>query len=152
MPNVSPPLSSSTLLDNDAVDEMKVVADITPSIWESMQGLVGDIISAKFDVSEALVDAKVLAKRPSDKPKAVRESDPTTGTKALRDDTTASAKVCPSRCFNIDLRPANLAFWLPRCFCVLDGDFIVQCVQESWSRKTAAGRPTSENDPFHECD
>ena len=96
-----PPLSSSTLLDNDAIDAMKVAVDIAPSIWESMEGLVDDIVSAKFDVSEALINAKALAKRLSGNIKAVRESDPTADTKALRDDATAFAKVCLSPCFNI---------------------------------------------------
>ena len=126
-----PPLSSSTLLDNDAIDVMKVVVGIAPSIWGSMEGLVGDIVSAKFDFSEALIDAFVLTKRLNDNIKAVRESDPTVNTKALRDEATTFAKVCLSPCFNTGLGMANLAFWVLCCFCVSDGDFIMQCLQES---------------------
>jgi hypothetical protein len=79
-----PPLSSSTLLDNDAIDAMKVAVDIAPSIWGSMEGLVRDIVSAKFDVSEALINAKALTKRLNDNIKAVRESDPTADTNLRR--------------------------------------------------------------------
>jgi hypothetical protein len=136
-----PPLSSSTLLDNDAIDAMKVAVDIAPSIWGSMGGLIRDIVSAKFDVSEALINVKALIKRLNDNIKAVRESDPTADTKALRD---AFVKVCLSPCFNTDLGMANLGFWVLCCFCVSDGNFIRQYLQESWNRKTVAGRPTSE--------
>ena len=73
-------------------------------------------------------------------------------TKALRDNVTASAKVRLSPCFNVDPWPSNLTFWVLCCSYVSDGGFITQRVQESWNRKTAAGRPTSENDPSHECD
>ena len=84
-----PPLSPCTLFkDNGATDAMKVAVDIAPSIWGSMGGLVGDIVSTKFDASEALVNAKALTKRLSDNIKAVRESDPTVDAKALRDDAT----------------------------------------------------------------
>ena len=34
---------------------MKVAVDIVPSVWESMEALVGDIILAKFSVPEALI-------------------------------------------------------------------------------------------------
>ena len=117
-----------------------------------MEGLVRDIVSARFHVSEAPTNAKVVTKRLSDTIKAVRESGPTADAKALRDDATAFAKVCLSPCFNTDLQMANLAFWVLCCFRVSDGDFIMQCLQESWNRRTVAGRPTSENDPSHECD
>ena len=70
-----PPLNSSTLLDNDAIDAMKVAVDITPSIWGSMEGLVHDTVSAKFDVSKALINVKAVTKRLSDGIKAVRELD-----------------------------------------------------------------------------
>ena len=114
-----------------------------------MEGLVGDIVSAKFDIPKALINAKVLTKKLNDNAKAVRESDPTVDTKALRDDATAFAKVCLSPCFSTDLGMTNLVLcW----FRVSDGDFIMQCLQESWNRKTLGGRPTSENDPSHECD
>ena len=145
-------MSSSTLWDNDAIDATNVAVDIAPSIWGSMEGLVGDIVSAEFDVPETLINAKALTKRLNDNTEVVRESDTTVNTKALRDDATTFAKVCLSPCFNTDLGMANLAFWLLCCFCVSDGDFIMQCLQESWNRKTVAGQPTSEDDPFHECD
>ena len=38
-----PPLSSSTLLDNDPVRAVKVAVNIAPSIREYMEGLVGGI-------------------------------------------------------------------------------------------------------------
>jgi len=90
-----PPSNSSTLLDNDAIDAMKVAVDIAPSVWESMEALVGDVSSAKFNISEALVSAKALTNRLGDNIKAVRESDPTADGRALRDDATAFAKVSP---------------------------------------------------------
>jgi len=99
-----PPSSSSTLLDNDAIDAMRVAVDIAPSIWESMEALVGDVVSAKFNISEALINAKTLTKRLGENIKAVRELDPTADRKALRDDATAFAKVRLSPCFNMDLR------------------------------------------------
>lgn len=70
---------------------MKVAVDIAPSIWESMETLADDV-SAKFNISEALVNAKALTRRLSDNIKAVRESDPAADRKALRDDATAFAK------------------------------------------------------------
>lgn len=88
-----PPQSSSTLLDNEAVDAMKVAADIAPSIWESMEALVGDVGSAKFNLPDVLTNAKTLTKRLRDNIRAMRESDPTADRKALRDDATAFAKV-----------------------------------------------------------
>ena len=42
-----------------------------------MEGLVRDIVSAKFDVSEALINAKTVTKKLSGGIKAMRESDPT---------------------------------------------------------------------------
>ena len=99
-PMHDPPSSSSTLLDNDAIDAMKVAVDIAPSIWESMEALVGDVVSAKFNIPEALISAKALTKRLGDNIKAVRESDPTADRKALRDDATAFAKVRVSPFFN----------------------------------------------------
>lgn len=66
--------------------------DIAPSVWESMETLADDV-SAKFNISEALVNAKALTRRLSDNIKAVRESDPVADRKALRDDATAFAKV-----------------------------------------------------------
>ena len=101
-----PPSGSSTLLDNDAIDAMKVAVDIAPSVWESMEALVGDVVSAKFNIPEALISAKVLTKRLGDNIKAVREFDPTADRKALRDDATAFAKVRLSPHFNGDLRLA----------------------------------------------
>jgi hypothetical protein len=80
-------------LDNEAVEAMKVAVDIAPSIWGSMETLVGDVVSAKFNLQEALVSAKVLTKRLGDNIRAVREADPTADRKALRDDATAFAKV-----------------------------------------------------------
>ncbi|KAF9644472.1 hypothetical protein BDM02DRAFT_3102873 [Thelephora ganbajun] len=91
-PTHDPPSSSSTLLDNEAIDAMKVAVDIAPSIWESMETLVGDVVSAKFNIPEALINAKALTGRLSDNIRAVRESDPTADRKALRDDATAFAK------------------------------------------------------------
>lgn len=88
-----PPSSSSTLLDSDAVDAMKIAVDIAPSVWESMETRVGDIVSAKFNISEALTTAKVLTKRLSHNIKAVRELNPAADRKALRDDATVFAKV-----------------------------------------------------------
>ena len=105
-PTHDPPSSSSTLLDNDAIDAMKVAVDIAPSIWESMEALVGDIVSAKFSIPEALISAKTLTKRLGDNIKAVRELDPTADRKALRDDATAFAKVRLSPYFNVDLGPS----------------------------------------------
>jgi len=102
-PIQDPPSNSSTLLDNDAIDAMKVAVDVAPSIWESMEALVGDIVSAKFNVPEALISAKALTKRLSDNIKAVRESDPTADRKALRDDATVFAKVRPSPWSNMSL-------------------------------------------------
>jgi hypothetical protein len=99
-----PPSSSSTLLDNDAIDAMKVAVDIGPSIWEAMEALVGDVVSVKFNIPEALISAKVLTERLSNNIKAVRELDPTADRKALRDDATAFAKVRLSPCFNVDPR------------------------------------------------
>ena len=130
-PMHDPPSSSSTLLDNDAIDAMKVAVDVAPSIWESMEALVSDIVSAKFNIPEALIRAKGLTKRLSDNIQAVRESDPTADRKALRDDATAFAKVRLSPCFNMDLGPSLI--WLSCVFCVSDGYFVVQCIQESWS-------------------
>ena len=63
-----------------------------------MEGLVGDIVSAKFDVSEASINAKALGKRLSDV-RVARESD----TKALCDDATALLRVCLPLCFKTDL-------------------------------------------------
>lgn len=94
-------------MDNDAIDAMKVAVDVAPSIWESMEALVGDIVSAKVNIPEALISAKALTKRLSDNIRAVRESDPTADRKALRDDATAFAKVRLSPCFNV-----NLGLWL----------------------------------------
>lgn len=88
-----PPFSSSTLLDNEAVEAMKVAVDIAPSIWESMETLVGDVVSAKFNLPDALINAKALTKRLSDNIRAMRESDPAADRKALRDDATVFAKV-----------------------------------------------------------
>ena len=102
-PMHDPPSSSSTFLDNDAIDAMKVAVDIAPSVWESMEALVGDIVSAKFNVPEALIGAKALTKRLSDNIKAVRELDPSADRKALRDDATVFAKVRLSPCFNVNL-------------------------------------------------
>jgi len=93
--------------------------------------LVGDVVSAKFNIPEALVNAKVLTNRLSDNIKAVRELDPTADRKALRDDATAFAKVRLSPRFNVDL--PHLLIWLACFFCVSDGNFIMQSVQESWS-------------------
>ena len=103
-------MSFSILLDNDAIDAMKVAADITPSIRGSMERLVGDIVSAKFDVSEALINVKALSKRLRDNIRTVQESDLTADTKALRDEATTFTKICLSPCFNTDLRTANLVF------------------------------------------
>ena len=103
-PMQDPPSSSSTLLDNDAIDAMKVAVDIGPSIWEAMEALVGDVVSAKFNIPEALISAKVLTERLSNNIRAVRELDPTADRKALRDDATAFAKVRLSPCFNVDPR------------------------------------------------
>ena len=88
-----PPPSSSTLLDNEAVEAMKVAVDIAPSIWESMETLVGDVASAKFNLPDALVNAKALTKRLSDNIRAMRELDPAADRKALREDATTFAKV-----------------------------------------------------------
>lgn len=88
-----PPSSSSTLLDNEAVEAMKVAVDIAPSIWESMETLVGDVVSAKFNLPDALTNAKTLTKRLGDNIRAMRESDPAADRKALRDDATTFAKV-----------------------------------------------------------
>ena len=87
------PPSSSTLLDNEAVEAMKEAVDIAPSIWESMETLVGDVASAKFNLPDALINAKALTGRLSDNIRAMRESDPAADRKALRDDATAFAKV-----------------------------------------------------------
>ena len=123
-PTHDPPSNSSTLLDNDAIDAMKVAVDVAPSIWESMEALVGDVASAKFNIPEALASAKVLTKRLGDNIKAVRESGPTADRRALRDDATAFAKVSP--CFNGDPRLLLISLG---CFPRLpDGDFTVQCV------------------------
>lgn len=105
-PMHDPPSGSSTLLDNDAIDAMKVAVDIAPSVWESMEALVGDVVSVKFNIPEALISAKALTKRLDDNIKAVREFDPTADRKALRDDATAFAKVRLSPHFNGDLRLA----------------------------------------------
>ena len=75
-----------------------------------MEGLVHDIVLAKFDVSEALINAKVLTKRLNDDTQAVRASDPTLNMKVLRNDATAFTKVCLSPFFNTGLGMANLAF------------------------------------------
>ena len=124
------PSSSSTLLDNDAIDAMRVAVNIAPSIWESMEALIDDVVSAKFNIPEALASAKTLTKRLGDNIKAVRELDPTADRKALRDDATAFAKVKLSPCFNVDLR--LLLIWLARSLCVSDGNFIMQRIQEPW--------------------
>lgn len=87
-----PPSSSSTLLDNEAMEAMTVAVDIAPSIWESMEALVCDVVSAKFNIPEALVSAKALTKRLSNNIRAVREADPTADRRALRDDATTFAK------------------------------------------------------------
>lgn len=99
-----PHSSSSTLLDSEAVEAMKVAVDIAPSIWETMETLVGDVAPTKFNISEALVSAKVLTKRLSKNIKAVQESDPIADRKALRDDATAFAKVRLSPRFNRNRR------------------------------------------------
>ena len=61
-----PPLSSGTRSDNDAIGPINLTVDIAPSIWESMDVLVGEIVSAEFNVSEVSISAKALAKRLSD--------------------------------------------------------------------------------------
>ena len=61
-----PLLSTGALLDNDAIEAMKVVADNVPSIREFMEGLVSDIVSAEFDASKALTNAKALTERLND--------------------------------------------------------------------------------------
>lgn len=134
-PMHDPPSSSSTLLDNDAIDAMNVAVDIAPSIWESMEALVGDVVSAKFSIPEALASAKALTQRLSDNIKAVREADPTADRKALRDDATAFAKVRQSPCFNGDLWLSLIS--LERFFCASDRDFVMQRVQDSWGRAAA---------------
>ena len=48
-----------------------------------MEGLVGDIASTTFVISDTLISAKALAKRLSDNIKVMRELDPTAGAKAL---------------------------------------------------------------------
>ena len=103
-PVYDPPSSSSTLLDNDAIDAMKVAVDIAPSVWESMETLVDDVVSAKFNIPEALIGAKALTERLGENIKAVRELDPTADRRALRDDATAFAKVRLSLSFTfVDL-------------------------------------------------
>ena len=62
---------------SSASNAMRVVVDITPSIWESMEGPVRVIVLAKFDASEALINVKEVTKRLSNIIKVVRESDPT---------------------------------------------------------------------------
>ena len=62
-PMQDPPLSSGTLLDNDSISLMNVTMDIAPSIWESMDILVGEIVLAEFNVSKVSISVKVLAKR-----------------------------------------------------------------------------------------
>ena len=95
----TPPLSSGTRLENDAIHVMKVAVGIAPSIWESMEGLVGDIVWAKSDVSEALISAKALAKSLSDNIKMIRESD----TKVPCGDATVFVRVCLSAYSKIDM-------------------------------------------------
>jgi len=81
-----------------------------------METLVGDVVSAKFNIPEALVNAKALTNRLNDNIRAVRELDPTADRRALRDDATAFAKVRLSPCFNVDLQLfANLACVLLLC-------------------------------------
>lgn len=133
-------------MDNEAVEAMKEAVDIAPSIWESMESLVGDVVSVKFNLPDALMNAKVLTKRLSDNIRAMQESDPAADRKALRDDATVFAKVS----FNRDLWLSLI--WLAFTFHLSDGNFIVQRVQESWSRETVTARPASEHDTPYERD
>jgi hypothetical protein len=80
-------------LDNEAVEAMKVAVDTAPSVWKSMETLVGDVVSTKFNLPDALINAKALTKRLSDNIRAMRELDPAADRRALRDDATAFAKV-----------------------------------------------------------
>ncbi|CAL1705031.1 unnamed protein product [Somion occarium] len=90
-PSLKPPMadqasSTNTLMDKQAIEAVKVAVEAAPSVWEMMDGLLGEIEELREELSESLQKAKEITEVVRINIQALEAGDPSADRNHLRED------------------------------------------------------------------
>ncbi|KDQ60678.1 hypothetical protein JAAARDRAFT_31655 [Jaapia argillacea MUCL 33604] len=92
-PMLEIPPNSSTLVDRQAINAMKVAVESAPLVWDMMDEILADVQEDKPDLREMLARAKLLTERLGATIRRLEEGDSALDRRALRDDAHIFVKI-----------------------------------------------------------